>query len=184
LHPHPPRRYAALLRAVNLGPHKKVEMGKLRECFQTLGFRDVSTWGNSGNVIFSGPEGREGPLASRLESGVAKTFGFAPQILIRSREELSEVLRTNPFPEMARKDPSHLGVVFLREAAGPAAEGRLRVAPKEREEVRVLGTHAYVTYPDGVGESKLTLPVLERALGTIGTIRNWNTVGKLAALTA
>ena len=94
------------------------------------------------------------------------------------------LIAANPFPEQAASDPAHLVLMgTLRDA--PSAGGRedaLRAAIKGREIVQARGRHLYIVYPDGIGPSKLTGGVIERALSTRGTARNWNTVLKLAAL--
>src|SRR5205823_930092 len=88
----------------------------------------------------------------------------------------------NPFPDAAVRDPSRLLVMFLRDAPTPARVKALQRAIVGRETVRAVDTQAYITYPDGMGRSKLTLPMIEKALGTIGTGRNWNTVTKITGL--
>ena len=87
----------------------------------------------------------------------------------------------NPFPEEAERDPSHLLVIFLKEAPDRKDVMALQSAIKGREVVRAKGRHAYVVYPDGIGRSRLTSALIEKKLATRGTGRNWNTVLKLGA---
>jgi uncharacterized protein (DUF1697 family) len=84
----------------------------------------------------------------------------------------------------AKSDPAHLVLVALKDAPGPDAALALQRAVKGRETTRVVGREAFIVYPDGIGGSKLTMVAIERALGTRGTGRNWNTVQKIAALMA
>jgi uncharacterized protein (DUF1697 family) len=91
-------------------------------------------------------------------------------------------MAANPFAEAASNDPSHLLVMPMKTAPAAGAEAALLAMIKGRELAQVIGACAYLVYPDGIGESKLTSAVIERALGVAGTARNWNTVTKLAAM--
>lgn len=88
----------------------------------------------------------------------------------------------NPFPKEARNDPARLVVLFLKSAPSREAATALKRAIVGREIVNVIGRHAYVVYPDGMGRSRLTSVLIEARLGTRGTARNWNTVMKLGAM--
>ena len=90
--------------------------------------------------------------------------------------------RGNPFPKEAKTDPGHLLVMFLKAAPGAAAVRGLQQQIKDRELVRGIGRELFITYPDGVGRSRLTATMIEKALETRGTARNWNTVLKIQAL--
>jgi uncharacterized protein (DUF1697 family) len=176
--------HIALLRAVNLGSHNKVGMAELRACLEQQGFVRVRTLLQSGNVVFGGGRLRGAALERRLEETSRVVLGVATPFIVRTREEWDALVAANPFPEEAADDPGHLLLFCLKDAPPADAEGRLRAAVKGRERVRVHGRQAYLVYPDGVGRSKLTVTVLERALGSRGTGRNWNTVLKLQALAA
>jgi uncharacterized protein (DUF1697 family) len=173
---------AALLRAVNVGGTAKVPMAELRALCEGLGLKHVRSLLHSGNLVFDA--GSKSPAASEklLQAGCAKTFSLATDIYVRTPGEIEAVLARNPFPAEARDDPGHLHVLFLRAAPDPKAFKTLQAAIKGRETVRGAGREAYIVYPDGAGTSKLTLRLIEKHLGTTGTMRNWNTVTKLAAL--
>jgi uncharacterized protein (DUF1697 family) len=173
------RTYVGFLRAVNVG-HRTVGMDDLRRAIESVGYDDVSTVLNSGNVVFRAEEPHAATVERRLESGCARPLGFPVEFMVREQSSLEAALEANPFPDFARTDPGHLLVVFLKStpsARNGAAFARGLAGP---EEGRVLGAHAYVTYPAGIGRSKLTLPRIEAAIGTRGTARNWNTVRRLA----
>jgi uncharacterized protein (DUF1697 family) len=93
-----------------------------------------------------------------------------------------ELIAANPFPVEARSDPSHLVAMCLKTGPDVAAVKALQAAIKGPELVRAGRRHIYITYPAGIGRSRLTATVIEKALGTAGTARNWNTVLKLAML--
>ena len=175
----------ALLRAVNLGPHGKIAMADLRALMTELGLRDGKTLLASGNMVFHGGARTGAALEHQLEAETKKRFGLATDFFVRSAAEWSAVVDANPFVHEARKDPSHLVTIFLKEPVKPTAVAALQAAIAGRELVRSQGTAArevYITYPDGIGNSKVTATLIEKKLGTSGTGRNWNTVRKLQAL--
>jgi uncharacterized protein (DUF1697 family) len=174
--------HIALLRAVNVGGHAKLPMADLRAFFARLGLTDAQTLLQTGNVVFGGATRTSAGLERLLESEAAKHLGVETAFVVRSAREWKTLVAANPFREMAARDPSHLLVMFLKNKADPRKLKALQAAISGREVVRVKGRQAYITYPDGIGTSRLTHAILERALGSRGTSRNWNTVLKLAAL--
>ena len=94
------------------------------------------------------------------------------------------VAEAEPLLEVKGRDPAHLVVTFLKEAPDPKRVKALQAAITGPEVVRTVGTQAYITYPNGIGRSRVTMALIERTLGTRGTGRNWNTVLKLGALAA
>jgi len=172
----------ALLRAVNVAGSGMVSMEALRDLLGKMRFADVRSVIQSGNLVFRTRSGDNGALERRLESEVARTLGLRTEIFVRTAPEWTDVVRQNPFPEMAKRDPGHLVLTVLRESPPPSAWDALRSAIRGREEVRGIGRQAYFVYPDGTGRSTLTPALIERKLGTRGTSRNWNTVTRLERL--
>jgi uncharacterized protein (DUF1697 family) len=175
-------RHVALLRAVNLPSHNKIGMADLRQLLADLGFQDVQSLLQSGNLVF-GSQGRTSEqLEALLESEAKACLGLATGFFVRTASEWSTVIAGNPFPEEAERDPGHLLVMFLKEEPDRKDVAALQEAITGREVVRAQGRHAYIVYPDGVGRSRLTNVLIERKLRTRGTGRNWNTVLKLGDL--
>lgn len=174
----------ALLRAVNVGGTGKVPMAQLRAVIEGLGFCDVRTLLQSGNVVFGAGTRKPASVEPTLEAAVAKAFGVATDIHVRTAAELAAVAAANPFPTEAQSDPARLHVLFLRKAPPKAAFATLQAAIVGKERVRGDGRHAYIHFPDGAGASKLTPAMLARHLGAGGTARNWNTVRKLIDLSS
>ena len=159
----------ALLRAINVGGHKIMSMADLRELLTKLGFENVRTILQSGNLIFDTkkkPADVEALLEKKLQ-----TDSF-----VRTAKELDAVIDANPFPKEAKSDPGRLVVLFLK---GTGDGKTLQKAIKDREIARGEGRQIYVYYPDGQGRSRLTNALIERTLGTRVTARNWNTVLKM-----
>lgn len=172
--------YAAFLRGINVGRAKRVAMADLRELVTKLGYRDVKTLLNSGNLVFRAGARTSGDPGPRIESAIAKTLGVASRVTVLSHDELAAVVDGNPLLEVAT-DPARLLVVFL---ADPADRKRLTPLLKEEWAPEALGLGKRVAYlwcATGILESRLQAAV-GRLLGDGGTARNWTTTTKLLAL--
>jgi uncharacterized protein (DUF1697 family) len=172
----------ALLRGINVGGKNKVAMATLRELAAGLGFTSVTTLLQSGNLVFESKGKSAGALETLLEQETAARLGVAADYLIRSAAEWEKVVAANPFPNEAETDPSHLVVMCLKSAPTPASVKAVRASIKGPEILESRGKELYLTYPAGIGTSKLTGTLIEQKLGVRGTARNWNTVLKLLAL--
>ncbi len=172
--------YVALLRAVNVGG-RAVPMADLRAMLAGAGLDEVRTLLQSGNTTFRSRRGAA-QLERALEAEAARELDLQTEFFVRSAAEWQAIVDANPFLAEAKNDPARLVVVALKAKPPEATVAALRAAIVGRETVAAGAKHAYVYYPDGQGESKLTLKVIERRLGVSGTARNWNTVLKLAAL--
>jgi uncharacterized protein (DUF1697 family) len=173
--------YVALLRAVNVAGHQTVGMADLRAMLGHLGFSGIHSVLQSGNLVFRA-SGGTGPLERLLEREARRRLDLDTDFLVRTAAQWKARVTGNPFPTEAKRDPSRLLFVCLKRAPGATAVRALQAVIAGPERVRVAGAHAYIVYPDGVGRSRLTLPLIEKHFGTRGTARNWNTVLKLAAL--
>lgn len=176
------KRYAALLRAVNLAGKNKVPMADLREMAADLGLHDPRTLLQSGNLVFESDGRAPAQLESALEKAAKKNFGLDTDFFVRTPAEWKGIIGANPFPDEAESDPGRLLVVFLKGAPGPEQVEALREAIVGREVVQTRGREAFIVYPDGIGRSRLTNKRIEKHLGVRGTGRNWNTVLKVGAL--
>ena len=174
--------HIALVRGINVGGHAKLAMADLRELLTALGLREARTLLQSGNAVFAGGARGGAALETHLEKEMLQRLGMRAAFLVRSPAELADVIAHNPFPDEAKRDLGHLIVMFLKSAPVADAVEALRAAVTGPEVIRAGGRHLYITYPDGMGRSKLTGAMIEKKLGMAGTARNWNTVLKLAAL--
>ncbi|HZZ88504.1 MAG TPA: DUF1697 domain-containing protein [Caulobacteraceae bacterium] len=171
----------ALLRAVNVGGRGKVAMADLRALLTGLGLEAPRSLLQTGNLVFRAEASGE-TLAARLEREAESRLGLRTDVLVRSGNEWSQIVAANPFPRMAKDDPSHLVVMPLKAAPDPEGLKALRAWIPGGETVEAIGRELYIAYPDGIGASKLTGAVIERRVKTRGTARNWNTATKLLAL--
>jgi len=176
--------YLAFLRGINVGGNNKVPMADLREMLTALGYKKAKTLLQSGNAVFAAPKQDLLKLEKKLEGATKDKFGVQVDYMVRDATVLDRVIKENPFPQMAKEDPSHLLVTFLKDTPRQTAGADLQAAIKGNEVVRVMGDIAYITFPDGIGTSKVTSSVIDKNLGTRGTARNWNTILKLRDLAA
>lgn len=173
--------FVAFLRAVNVGGRGTIAMAALKALCADLGFRDAATLLQSGNIVFSAT-GRRAAIASRLADGIAERHGFRPAVALRTADELAAAIDNNPFPAAATDDPAHLLLVFPVSPPDSGATERLAAVKVADEKLVLAGGELYAHYAGGVGRSKVTNAVLERALGVPATGRNWNTVTRLLRL--
>jgi uncharacterized protein (DUF1697 family) len=171
----------ALLRAINVGG-VKVSMADLKALLADLGLENVRTLLNSGNVVFRSKTKSGADLENLLETEFVKRAGQPTEFFVRTAEEWKSIIDRNPMTDQARRDPGHLLLVVLKRAPSNQEVESLRGAIVGPEIVQADGKQAYIYYPAGVGQSKLTAKLIEKHLGSPGTGRNWNTVLKLAAM--
>ena len=156
-------------------------MADLRALFSSLGFEDVATYIQSGNVVFRSPTADEDAVVARLEREIAGAFAVSPSVLLRTPAEFEAIAASNPF--LSRKaDLSKLHVVFLDRDPPTTAAAELDPERSPPDEFALEGRELYLHLPNGAGRSKLTLDYLERVLGVRGTQRNWNTLLRLLEL--
>lgn len=176
--------YIALFRSINLGGHNKVKMVDLRELISELGFANVRTVLQSGNLVFDSDARPVSQLEHLLKEATEVRLGLNTELFVRTAKEWAAIVADNPYPDEAESDPTHLVVMFLRGAPDRKRVTALESAVVGREVIHAKGRQLYIVYPDGIGRSRLTYSLIERKLNTNGTTRNWNTVLKVASLAA
>lgn len=172
----PVTRFVCLLRGVNVGGKNRLAMPALKDLFLELGFTEVATYIQSGNVVFSAADR---PDASALEAAVARTFSLRVQAVVRSGADLRRVVRTNPFTGEA---PESLHVGFFVERPPDALVRQLDPEVHAPDRFAVRRDEVFLHLPAGMARTKL-VGYLERRLGA-ATVRNWNSVTTLAQLSA
>ena len=169
----------SMLRGVNLGPHRRIKMDELRTVYESLKFRDVQTYVQSGNVIFRSEEKDLVALAIRIQKALERRFGFACDAIQRTTAEMRAVVARNPFAKRRGIEPNKLLVTFLAEDPGEAARKELRQLKSDPEELWIDGREIFTYFPNGMARPKIPWPAIERILKTSGTGRNWNSVTKM-----
>ena len=164
----------ALLRAVNVGG-RKLPMAELRALCAELGWQDVATYIQSGNVVFSAKDAPE-RLEATLEEAIAKRFGFDSPVIVRTAAQWAGYPPGNPFPQAAEDEPNRLMLLLSKQPPAKGAEDVIQARAVAGEQVRRAGDALWFHYPEGVGTSKLTPSLIDRAVGSPGTARNHRTV--------
>ncbi|MCO5994739.1 DUF1697 domain-containing protein [Actinoallomurus rhizosphaericola] len=172
-------RYAALLRGINVTGNSRVAMADLRAWLADLGYTGVRTHLNSGNAVFTAPEEPAERIAAAIEGRLTARLGREVPVIVRTAAELAVVVAGNP---LEIRDPARCAVAFLAEDPAPERLSALKPAEFAPEEVELGEKVLYLYFPNGQGRSTLG-PTLERRLGVPMTVRNWNTVTRLLALT-
>jgi uncharacterized protein (DUF1697 family) len=175
------KTYVALLRGINLGARNKVPMPELKSALESLGFEDVVTYIQSGNVVFRSSSGGAKEIAARIEQRIEEVFGLSIAVVLRTPAELKSIAQSNPFLRR-ETDLTKLHAVFLKSRPSAKAIAQLDPERSTPDEFSVRGHEIYLHLPNGFGRSKLTLDYFERRLGVDATARNWKTVVKLLEL--
>lgn len=177
-----PSTFIALLRGINVGGRNKLPMADLRDLVAGLGFDDVRTCIQSGNVVFRGFGERRDRLAGSIAGAIEAAQGFRPGVLVLTSEELHAAIEANPYTE-ADADPKSVHLFFLEaRPSEPDLEAAARLATTE-ESFSLADRVFYLHAPGGIGRSRLAARA-ERILGVRATARNWRTVLALARLAA
>ena len=190
--------HVALLRGINLGGRNKVAMADLRAVVAGLGHTDVTTYIQSGNVLFTAaaqdpagtPEAGAAVLAEAMTAAIAAKLGVTAPVIVVPRDELAEIIAANPFPD--EPDPRRVHAVVLSEPPWPDLTARLEAALAQgaakgsRDEVTAIGRTLYLHTPEGYGRSDLAQTLLRVVhapkVSATGTARNWATMTKLLSL--
>lgn len=172
--------HIALFRGINVGGSNILPMKELVTTLVALGFENIQTYIQSGNVVFQSPMTDAGQLSQTIKAAVGKSHGFAPEVMILSIDEFRDAASRCPF-SAGDPDPKTLHVSFLASAPSNPDLDRLEASRSETERFHLADRFFYLHAPDGIGRSKLAAKV-ERALGVPATGRNWRTVTKLLSM--
>jgi len=173
--------YVALLRGINLGGKNMLPMKDLAAMFSAAGCADVSTYIQSGNVVFNAAAGVAAKVPAAIARAIVARFGFRVPVVMRSAGELHDVVHANPFLAAGRS-PDILHVAFLADRPSAAAISALDASRSPPDELEARGREVYLCLPNGVARSKLTNAYFDKTLATTSTMRNWRTALKLLEL--
>jgi uncharacterized protein (DUF1697 family) len=174
--------YISLLRGINIGPHNRVSMDRLKTSLTALGFKQVQTYIQSGNVIFQAAIRSSSDVSTRIEKKIIRDFGLVITVVSRTADEMAATINSNPFLEGKGIDVSKLHVTFLSRVPVPSALKKLSPLACAGDEFRRSGREIYLYCPTGYGRTKLSNNALEKALSVRATTRNWKTVNQLCGI--
>jgi len=174
--------FISLLRGINVSGQKRLLMPDLKALFESLGFQQVITYVQSGNVIFDSPDAGRAEISARIENGILQSFGYRVPVLIRAGNDFQRIIQENPFIHRQGVDLERLYVTFL---AAPPAEKSLAIIDIPAgfsDEFVSSGAEIYLHVPGGYGRTILSNNFFEKKLDRVATTRNWKTVNALFAL--
>jgi uncharacterized protein (DUF1697 family) len=173
-------RLAVLLRGINLAGRNRVSMPELRKALAEVGYTDVATYVQSGNVVLTSRKAAKRVTAD-VEHLLAERFGLDVRVVVRTRDELAKIVKRNPLGNVAT-DPKRYQVTFLESRLPAATLHKLEAVATEGEQMKQVGRELYAWHPDGLARSKLGSMLAGKGLGVTATARNWRTVTQLLEL--
>jgi uncharacterized protein (DUF1697 family) len=171
-------RWVALLRGVNVGSTRKLPMAQLCEECAELGWEDIATYIQSGNVLFCAA-GQAEVLEAQLEERIGRRFGLSIPVIVRSAAQWAGYSPANPFAEAAEAEPNRLMMMLSKEPPAPGAEQALGERARDGERIALAAGAVWIHYPQGSGTSRLSPSLIDRLIGSPATARNWRTVIKI-----
>jgi uncharacterized protein (DUF1697 family) len=173
--------FIALLRGINVSGHNKIPMAELRALCADLGWRDVQSYIQSGNLIFKA-ERTSADLEVALERAIQRHFGLSIPVIMRIAAEWSAYMMHNPYPDESAREPNLVMLALSKAPPNADAVQNLQERAANGERIAQVGDALWLYFPEGSGRSRLSPSLLDRAVGSAVTTRNWRTVLKLAGL--
>ena len=176
--------YISILRGINVGGHRKIIMAELRKMYELLGFSQIKSYIQSGNVVFKTNQKMSShELESLLEKSIKETFGHEVPVLIRTSEEWKMAIKTNPFfTKEANTDK--LFITFLSQSPSTALKEELSSMDFSPDQLKIIDKCVYLYCERKYHETKMTHSIIERKLKVKATARNWKTIMKISALSS
>lgn len=174
--------YISLLRGINVGGNKIIKMADLKALYESLALMQVQTLLQSGNVVFQSVEEDSQKLRQLLEMSIFGQFGFESKIILRDAATWQTIVSACPLSGEQLAEPAKVQVVFFAETPLLELVQSFMASYEGVEVMNYQGQELYISYPEGIGRSKLTHALIEKQTKSIGTARNWNTVTKLLKL--
>lgn len=171
--------YISMLRGINVGGQKRIKMDVLKAVYQAMGFDDVMTYIQSGNVIFRNAKVNKSVLLASIEKAINQQFGYTVSVVIREKDELGKIIRNNPFLSRSTIELDKLHVTFLSKQPEKKHLHEIENVNSGRDEYQLSDSEIYLYCPGGYGRTKLTNSYFEKKLDVSATTRNWKTVNKL-----
>ena len=176
-------KYVSILRGINVSGQKKIKMSDLKTLYETLGFKNVMTYIQSGNVIFESSDKNQSRIKTLIEDAIEKKYEFSVPVVIRTNAEIGGLLKNSPFGAIdLAEEGTKVLVTFLGNTPDKDDVSNVRDYVVLPEKLVVKGREVYVYCPNGYGKSKLSNTFLENKLRVEATTRNWKTVHKLYEL--
>ena len=176
------KTYISILRGINVGGKRKILMTDLKKLYTQLGFTDIVTYIQSGNVIFNSKEKNVPKLESSIKNKILEVFGYDVPVIIRSVAELKEIINNNPFKDIEGSTSEKLYITFLSKEPEERNEINLANYDLKGDEFKIVRKNVFICLKGKASDSKITNNLLEQKLKVTATTRNWKTTEKLLEL--
>jgi len=176
--------HIALLRGVSVGGQQPIDAATFVALLGDLGLEQARSVSGANNLVFDSPDRTGAELQAYLETEIMSRLGLRTDVYVRTAQAWAAIIAANPYTDFAENDPGLLMTLFLKDAPDKKIIGALRTKLTGGEQLRVESRQLYVTYPNGVGGSKFGNGLIEKALSTRITGRNWTIVQALGEATA
>ncbi|HBF87351.1 MAG TPA: DUF1697 domain-containing protein [Bacteroidales bacterium] len=174
--------YLSILRGINVSGHKMIKMDALKQIYSDLGFLNVQTYIQSGNVVFQSKSQNTNEIATQIEEKITAVFNFEVPVLVIEFEELKSIITQNPFTKDQSKDTSFFHVTFLKEKSSIENFNKIKDLHSNNDEFQLIDKSIFLYCPNGYRNTKLNNNFFENKLKTTATTRNWKTVNELAKI--
>lgn len=175
-------KYLAMLRGINVSGQKLIKMEVLKKQAEGIGMQNVSTYIQSGNIIFETEVTDKLRLSETISAMVLKEYGFQVSVVVKNRNDMEFAIQNNPFLTEHPEAIDFLYVTFLSDNANPELVTKIDIKGLHPEAFAVNCDLVYIYCPKGYGRTKLNNNFFEHKLKVLGTTRNWKTVLKLSEL--
>ena len=172
-------KYLALLRGVNVSGHNMIKMEDLKTAIEAIGFTNVETYIQSGNVFVEADAESSFSVGFKIKQEIYKTFGHEVPVIVIGKKDLELCLTNNPFLKEKDVDTKKLYVAFLSKEMNTTAINELKISQFKPDQAVMDGNRIFIKYHNGAGKTRLDQKYIEKKLNVVATIRNWNTVNKL-----
>jgi len=171
--------YIAFLRGINVSGHKIIKMTELKLMFEKMGYKNVRTFIQSGNVVFETKQTKNESLAGKIEKDLAKALGYEVSVVVRTTDDIKSIIAKYPFSKIKNHDSFKVNVAFLSAEPDNANTKELESLNSKDEMFKVSANNVYVIYSKGFPDTLTGKNILEKKLKVRATVRNWNTVNKI-----
>lgn len=171
--------HLALLRGINVSGHNMIKMEALQKMLENMGFQNVKTYIQSGNVFVDSEDESAASVGFKIKQEIAKVFGYDVPVVTIAKEDLELCFKNNLYLKEKDCDTKKLYVAFISKELTPQALNDLKISQFKPDEAAIDNSRIYIKYAIGAGKTRLDQKYIEKKLNVVATMRNWNTVTKL-----
>jgi uncharacterized protein (DUF1697 family) len=171
--------HLALLRGINVSGHNMIKMDALKTTLEAIGFQNVQTYIQSGNVFVDTEEENAASVGFQIKQEIFKAFGHEVPIVVIGKADLEACFKNNPFLKEKEVDTKKLYVAFVSTTLRSDSINDLKISQFKPDEASIDGSRIFIKYAVGAGKTRFDQKYIEKKLSVTATIRNWNTVTQL-----